>query len=159
MNITTLYKVLLTVVLLVSAEPSLFAQSATDDNGSQRQAFSVVTNKGGGNKNGGAMGDNNKHEEVIVDLENRTIKPVFGNSVSGGDQEGSDGFGDNGDDDITAGDANGDGKVTLADAAAIISYLNNHSLRNFDSKAADADENGTVDRNDIEKVIMMLLGK
>lgn len=159
MNITKLYKVLLTLVLLVSARTLLFAQSAAGENGMQRDAVSVVTNNGGGNLNGGAMGGNKKHEEVTVDLENRTIKPVFGNSVSGGDQEGSDGFGDNGDDDITAGDANGDGKVTLADAAAIISYLNNHSLRNFDSKAADADENGTVDRNDIEKVITMLLGK
>lgn len=157
MNTTNLSKILLTLALLVPTSPLLFAQNATGNDDQQHVATVVVATNAGNDKNNGAKNNGGKHEEVMEDLDNRIIKPVFGNSVSGGDQEGSDGFGNNDDDEPMAGDANGDGKLTLADAAAIISYLNNRTPSKFNNKAADADGNNVINLNDLEMVINSLL--
>ena len=63
---------------------------------------------------------------------------------------------------ILRGDANGDGKVSAADATRIIRYLNkydsNSDLDGMQYLAADADMNGAVDRNDATRIQRYLAG-
>ena len=56
-----------------------------------------------------------------------------------------------------SGDANGDGKVNVADIVEIISYLNGNPSGSFNATEADISGNGKVDANDVnilKEVIM-----
>lgn len=56
------------------------------------------------------------------------------------------------------GDVNRDGRVTISDLTALINMLNGHTNPNYDSGAADANKNGTLDLGDI-KTIQNILQK
>ena len=61
---------------------------------------------------------------------------------------------------IPLGDVNGDFRINVADIVYLRRYLNDGTqLPHFDMKAADADNSGTVDENDIEEIKKMIMGK
>lgn len=49
-----------------------------------------------------------------------------------------------------SGDVNGDGKVNVADLVELINYCQGHASEHFNFEAADVNNDGTVDDNDIE---------
>lgn len=61
--------------------------------------------------------------------------------------------------DIIPGDVNGDGKVSIEDIAALISYLNGKTPSGFVSAAADLTENNMIDVNDVKTLSNIILGK
>ncbi len=59
-----------------------------------------------------------------------------------------------------SGDANGDGEVTIADVAAIVSYLlNGEESENFDKRAANVDGANGITIDDALGVVNIILGK
>lgn len=56
-----------------------------------------------------------------------------------------------------AGDANLDGKVSVADVAFIVSYLNGKTPDVFCKGTADYDGNGAIDQEDINQIVKHLL--
>ena len=58
-----------------------------------------------------------------------------------------------------AGDANGDGKVDVADIVEIVNYLNKHPSARFNEKNADANGVGGVTTDDINAVVGIIMGK
>lgn len=59
----------------------------------------------------------------------------------------------------TKGDVNSDGRVTISDLSALISVLNGSTSAGCDVKAADMDNNGTMDQEDakrLENVILLI---
>ena len=55
------------------------------------------------------------------------------------------------------GDANGDGKVSIADVTATVNYMNGGSGANFVKKAVDIDGNGSITNVDVQSVVELLL--
>jgi len=58
--------------------------------------------------------------------------------------------------DYIVGDANGDGKVRIGDATAILNYLSGSPLDNFSAKAADANCDGKLRIGDVTAVLQIL---
>lgn len=59
---------------------------------------------------------------------------------------------------IPLGDVNGDFRINVADIVYLRRYLNDGTqLPHFDMKAADADNSGTVDENDIEEIKKIIM--
>ena len=56
-----------------------------------------------------------------------------------------------------AGDANGDGQVTLADAVAVVNYILGNPSENFNASNADVDGNGSITITDAVSIVGMLL--
>ncbi len=59
--------------------------------------------------------------------------------------------------DVTPGDANGDGKVSIADVTTVASYLLGDTPEGFNEVGADANEDGKVSIADVTTVASMLL--
>lgn len=57
------------------------------------------------------------------------------------------------------GDVNDDGKVDIADLAAVIAHMLNQPVEKFNEEAADIDGNGTIDLTDVEAIINLILLK
>ena len=57
---------------------------------------------------------------------------------------------------VQMGDANSDGKVDIADATAIINYINNVDSPTFNRKVADANRDGVIDIGDVTAVINII---
>ncbi|MBQ3753159.1 MAG: leucine-rich repeat protein [Prevotella sp.] len=57
----------------------------------------------------------------------------------------------------TKGDADGNGKVDIADVAAAISYILDPQTVPFDKEAADMDGNGSIDINDVKAIVAIIL--
>ena len=57
----------------------------------------------------------------------------------------------------TKGDADGNGKVDIADVAAAISYILDPQTVPFDKEAADMDGNGSIDINDVKAIVDIIL--
>ena len=57
-----------------------------------------------------------------------------------------------------AGDANGDGKVDVADIVEIVNYLQEQKSERFNEKNADADNNNVVNIEDINAIVNIILG-
>ena len=57
----------------------------------------------------------------------------------------------------TKGDADGSGKVDIADVAAAISYILDPQTVPFDKEAADMDGNGSIDINDVKAIVDIIL--
>ena len=57
-----------------------------------------------------------------------------------------------------AGDANGDGKVDVADIIEIVNYLQEQKSERFNEKNADADKNSVVNIEDINAIVNIILG-
>ena len=55
------------------------------------------------------------------------------------------------------GDANGDGRVSIADVTTTVNYMNSGSGTNFVKKAADIDGNGRITNTDVQSVVEILL--
>ena len=60
---------------------------------------------------------------------------------------------------IVDGDANGDGKVDVADIVAIISHKKGTAVAGFSLLAADINNDGTADEKDIELIRQMIMGE
>ena len=60
---------------------------------------------------------------------------------------------------ILDGDANGDGKVDVADIVAIISHKKGTAVAGFSLLAADINNDGTADEKDIELIKKMIMGE
>ena len=58
-----------------------------------------------------------------------------------------------------AGDANGDGKVDVADIVEIVNYLQEQKSERFNEKNADADNNSEVNIEDINAIVKIILEK
>ena len=56
-----------------------------------------------------------------------------------------------------SGDANGDGKVDIADVAEIVNYLKDSPSARFNAANADADDDGEVTPDDVVAVVNMIL--
>jgi hypothetical protein len=56
-----------------------------------------------------------------------------------------------------AGDANGDGKVDVADIVEIVNYLQEQKSERFNEKNADADNNSEVNIEDINAIVKIIL--
>lgn len=59
--------------------------------------------------------------------------------------------------DYLLGDVNEDGIVSIADLVALVAYLEGHTPEDFNMDAADADENGEIDINDIQEIVSLIL--
>ena len=60
---------------------------------------------------------------------------------------------------VKAGDTNGDGKVSITDAVAIVGYILGENIDGFVVAAADANGDGNVNIFDVTKVINIILGE
>jgi len=60
---------------------------------------------------------------------------------------------------ITPGDADGDGKVDVNDVTSTINHILNKPVATFIEKAADMDQDGKIDVNDVQAIIYKALGK
>ncbi|MBO7046847.1 MAG: hypothetical protein J6W38_10970, partial [Prevotella sp.] len=62
--------------------------------------------------------------------------------------------------DLTPGDANGDGKVDAADIADIVNYMMGKptSTRVFNEEAADVNDDGVVNAADVVQIANIILG-
>ena len=60
-------------------------------------------------------------------------------------------------DEVMAGDANGDGTVDVVDAMAIVNYILDKPADNFNEQAADVNGDGTVDVADVVAVMNIIL--
>lgn len=58
-----------------------------------------------------------------------------------------------------AGDANGDGKVDVADIVEIVNFLQGQKSERFNEKNADADKNNEVNIQDINVLVDIIMGK
>ena len=58
---------------------------------------------------------------------------------------------------VTPGDVNDDHKLTIEDVVAIINILNGGDSTGFNLKAADFDNNGKVEKDDVEKVVKEII--
>ena len=58
---------------------------------------------------------------------------------------------------MLAGDANGDGKVDVADIVAIASHLKGNTPARFNEKLADTDHSGKITEDDLESVARIIL--
>ena len=59
---------------------------------------------------------------------------------------------------IIKGDANNDGKVDIADIVYVVAFIKDGTkLTGFNEKAADADDSGKVDENDINQIKMTIM--
>jgi hypothetical protein len=57
------------------------------------------------------------------------------------------------------GDANGDGKIRIGDATAILNYIVDIESDNFNKKAADANEDGKIRIGDVTAVLNMIVNQ
>ena len=62
-------------------------------------------------------------------------------------------------DDITPGDANGDGVVNAADIVEVVNYIMNHPSEKYNENAADANGDGVVNAADIVTIVNIIMGK
>ena len=62
---------------------------------------------------------------------------------------------------ISSGDVNKDGDVSIADITALVNILMGQDAGQvlYDHKAADADGNGTVEAADVEALLNLILAK
>ncbi len=59
--------------------------------------------------------------------------------------------------DFLLGDANGDGKVTITDAVAVVNYILNTTQGTFNVAAADVDGNGSITITDAVGIVNIIL--
>ena len=57
------------------------------------------------------------------------------------------------------GDVNKDGKISIADAVGVISFIINSDVEGLDSHAADANQDGTIDVVDVVWIVNRVIGK
>ena len=60
---------------------------------------------------------------------------------------------------FTPGDANGDGKVTITDAVAVVNYILGNTSTGFDAAAADVNGDGNVTITDAVGIVNIILNK
>lgn len=58
-----------------------------------------------------------------------------------------------------SGDANGDGRISIADITAIIAHLAGNTPASFNEGLADADQDGNISTSDIDVVVTKILNK
>ena len=63
------------------------------------------------------------------------------------------------DEEITAGDINGDGRISISDVSMLTNYLLGKNPENFNSEAADVNGDGRISISDISKLVNQLLNK
>ena len=61
--------------------------------------------------------------------------------------------------DVLLGDVNGDGKVNLSDAAAIVKHYVGQTPETFNKSTADVDGNGVINLSDARMVVGIFVGK